>query len=114
MVASTVAGTVVGKGSVGESGASATVEYEVKAKKKVKIAVRTVETSLCGNTGAFALLFVNGDLQAFGSITDEGDFIKTSAAPGDHVVAYVATHPIPNEIVCVRLGDLFFHLIQHD
>jgi len=114
MVASTMAGTVVGKGAVGESGSVATVEYKVKAREKVLMKVSTIETSLCGNTGAFALLFVNGTFQAFGSITDKGDSIQASAAPGDHIVAYVATHPIPNEIVCIRLGDLYFHLIQHD
>jgi hypothetical protein len=34
MVASTMAGTVVGKGAVGESGSVATVEYKVKAREK--------------------------------------------------------------------------------
>lgn len=114
MVASYAAGMVVGKGTVGESGPVETVKYTVKAKEKVRMTVRTTETSLCGNTGAFALLFVNGTLQASGSITDEGDSIQASAAPGDHIVAYVATHPIPNEIVCIRLGELHFNLIQHN
>lgn len=67
-----------------------------------------------GNTGAFALMFKNGYLAASGVITDDGASIQETAAPGDDIVVYVAMFPIPNEIICVRLGDLHFNLIQHD
>lgn len=108
------AGTIVGKGAVGENGPTAMVNYTVKAKTEIIMIVKTVDTSLCGNTGAFALMFKNGKLVAHGAITDEGAAIQHTANPGDEIVVYVATFPIPNDIVCVRLGDLTFHVIQHD
>ncbi len=108
----TAASTVVGKGGVGESGATDTINYTVSATANVKMTAQTAKTSLCPNTGAFALLFNNGVLVAFGSITDQGATIMAKASPGDQIVAYVATHPIPNDIVCVRLGELSFVLIQ--
>ncbi len=114
MASTSVAGTVVGKGAVGESGPTAIVNYTVKAKTEILMLVRTVDTSLCGNTGAFALMFKNGMLVAHGAITDDGASIQHTADPGDDIVVYVATFPIPNEIVCVRLGDLYFHVIQHE
>ncbi len=108
------AGVVVGKGSVGESGPTAMVHYTVKAKTDILMLVKTVETSLRGNTGAFALMFKNGVLVASGPITDDGASIQETAAPGDEIVVDAAAFPIPNEIVCVRLGDLYFNVMQHD
>ncbi|ETX01410.1 MAG: hypothetical protein ETSY1_07540 [Candidatus Entotheonella factor] len=110
----TAAGTVVGKGAVGENGPTAIVNYTVKAETEIMMLVKTVDTSLCPNTGAFALMFKNGMLVAHGVITDEGASIQNAADPGDDIVVYVATFPIPNEIVCVRLGDLSFNVIQQD
>ncbi|ETX00449.1 MAG: hypothetical protein ETSY2_39075 [Candidatus Entotheonella gemina] len=114
MVMSAAAGMVVGKGAVGESGPTAMVNHTVKAETEIMMIVKTVDTSLCPNTGALALMFKNGVLVAHGVITDEGASIQNAADPGDQIVVYVATFPIPNEIVCVRLGDLTFHLIQQD
>ncbi len=113
MASKSAAGVVVGKGSVGESGPTAMMHYMVRAKTDILMRVETAASSLCGNTGAFALMFNNGDLVASGVITDEGDTIQATATPGDDIVVYVATFPIPNEIICVRLGDLYFNVIQH-
>lgn len=105
---------VVGKGCVGECGAKATVEYKVKAKISKMMIIRSVKSSLCPNTGAFAFLFKNGEEAANGSITTEGASIQTEAAPGDKIVAYVITYPLFNGIMCIRLGELNFQLLEHD
>lgn len=70
--------------------------------------VRNVETSLCGNTDAVAVLVVNGVPMAHGNISDHGHSIVEEARPGDHVVAIVHTIPLFNDIVCIRLGELEF------
>lgn len=114
MASTMIAGTVVAKGAVGESGSSTTVNYTVKACTKTMMIVRTVDTSLCGNTGAFALMFNNGVLVANGIITDDGAAIRHMAAPGDEISVYVATFPIPNGVMCIRLGELAFHVMQQD
>jgi hypothetical protein len=103
---------IVGKGCVGECGNTAKVEYKVKAKINKMITARTVKTSLCPNTGAYAFLFKNGVEVAAGSITKEGAAIRTEAAPGDKIVVYVMRYPLFNEIKCIRLGELNFVLIQ--
>jgi hypothetical protein len=36
------------------------------------------------------------------------------AAPGDEISVYVATFPIPNGVMCIRLGELAFHVMQQD
>ncbi len=59
-------------------------------------------------------MFKNGMLVAHRAITEDGAAIHHTANSGDDIVVYVATFPIPNEIICVLLGDLTFHVIQHD
>jgi hypothetical protein len=70
--------------------------------------LRNVSSSLCGNTGAVAMLAVNGEPVAQGDITKVGSSIQTPATigPGDVVVAIVHTLPNFKEIVCIRLGEL--------
>ena len=114
MMSAMTAGAIVSKGAVGESGPTAMLNYTVKAKTDVTIVVKTTDTTLCGNTGAFALMFKNAALVAHGDITNDGAAIQHTAEPGDDMVVYVATFPIPNEVVCVRLGDLYFDVIQQD
>jgi len=104
----------VAKGGVGESGASSQVVHQVTARISKLMVLRTVESSLCPNTGAAAMLLVNGELQAAGTITDVGDSIQAEAAPGDRVVGIVHTIPLFNDIVCVRLGELSYRLDECD
>jgi hypothetical protein len=105
---------IVGKGCVGECGKTAKIEYKVKATINKMMIARTVKTSLCPNTGAYAFLFKNGKEVAHGSITKKGASIQTEAAPGDKIVVYVMMYPLFNEIICIRLGELNFVLIQQD
>jgi hypothetical protein len=105
---------IVGKGCVGECGKTAAIEYKVKAAINKMMIARTVTTSLCPNTGAYAFLFKNGEEVANGSITNEGAAIRTEAAPGDKIVVYVMTYPLFNKINCIRLGELNFVLVEHD
>ncbi len=102
----------VGKGGVGESGASSILVHQVTGKTSKLAVVRTLETSLCGNTGAVAVLVVNGVSAAHGNITAKGSSIQAEAKPGDWVVAIVHTVPLFNNIMCVRLGELYFGLDQ--
>lgn len=109
-----IPGKVVGKGCVGECGSTATVEYNVAAPTHINMLVKTVESSLCGNTGALAFIFRNGEEVAHGRLTGPGAMLQAEAAPGDQIVVFALTYPIPNEIVCVRQGNLDFEVIQMD
>ena len=105
---------IVGKGGVGESGATALVTHKVTGKSEIVMVVRNVGSSLCPNTGAIAMLVVNGGPVSHGNITTAKKSIQTSAKPGDQVIALVHAIPLFNEVMCVRLGDLDFTLEQCD
>jgi hypothetical protein len=104
----------VGQGGVGESGASTLISHQVTGKVQKLMVLRTTDTSLCGNTGAVAVLVVDGNPTAQGNITAQGSSIQTTANPGEWVAAIVHTVPLFNEIVCVRLGELSVQLDQCD
>jgi hypothetical protein len=106
--------TVVGKGGVGESGPSSLVHHQVTGKREIVMVVRNTNSSLCPNTGAVAVLIVNGQAAATGMIDDKKSSIQASAKPGDHVVALVHAIPLFNGIACIRLGELEFTLEQCD
>lgn len=109
-----MAGKVVGSGCVGECGQTATVKYKVKTKSKKLFVLQTVKTSLCGNTGAYAFVSVNGKGVAKGDIAGKGTKLKFTARPGDRIVVFVTTYPLFNEITCIKLGKLNFGLLQVD
>src|SRR5690242_2561928 len=104
----------VGKGGVGESGDSTFISHQVTGNIQKLMVLRTTETNLCPNTGAVAVLVVNGDPRAHGNITDQGSSIQTTANPGEWVAAIVHTVPLFNGIACVRLGELSVQLDQCD
>lgn len=104
----------VASGGVGESGASSQVVYQVKGRTSKLMVLRTTKSSLCGNTGAAAILVVNGVVEAAGKITKVGSSIQAEARPGDWVVGIVHTVPLFNKIACVRLGELSFRLDECD
>ena len=108
------AGVAVGKGGVGESGTSVILIHKVKSKAQKLIVLSNVGSSLCGNTGAVAMLVVNGVPKVHGAITDKKSSICVKANPGDNVVAVVHTIPLFNGIVCIRLGELSFELQERD
>ena len=105
--------SVVAQGCIGECGSPVTVPYIVTDEDTKKITVKTVETSLCGNTGAFAFVFRNGKLADQGIITKLGSTLMTKAEKGDNIVVFATLFPLFNGIVCIRLGNLDFHLIAH-
>ena len=88
--------------------------HKVTGKQEIVMVVRNVESSLCPNTGAVAVLLVNGVPVAHGVITDVKSSIQANAKPGDIVIVLVHAIPLFNEIVCVRLGELEFTLEQCD
>ena len=104
----------VGKGGVGESGASSFLYHVVTGDIPKLMLVKNVETSLCGNTGAIAILIVNGSPAAHGVITSGGSSIQAEAKPGDQVCVIVHTMPLFNDIACIHLGELNFELQQCD
>jgi hypothetical protein len=104
----------VAKGGVGESGASSLVVHPVSAKIAKLMVLRTVASSLCPNTGAVAILSVNGSVQASGTITAVGSSIQAEAGPGDWVAGIVHTVPLFNDISCIRLGELSYRLDECD
>ena len=106
--------TTVAKGGVGESGPSAMLHAVTGGPTSKMMVLRTTETSLCPNTGAVAVLLVNGTPMDHGVITDKGASIQAEAMPGDNVVATVHSVPLFNEIACVRLGELSVELQECD
>jgi len=73
-----------------------------------------VESSLCPNTGAVAMLVVNGQPVAQGDMTDVGTSIEALVNTGDVVAAVIHTIPKFNDIVCIRLGELSVVLQECD
>lgn len=104
----------VAKGGVGESGASSFLLHTVVATIQKLMVLRNVESSLCPNTGAVAMLVVNGLPAAQGDITEVGTAIQANVSPGDIVVAIIHTVPKLNQIACVRLGELSVALDECD
>jgi hypothetical protein len=104
----------VGNGGVGESGASTFIAHQVTGEVQKLMVLRTTETNLCPNTGAVAVLVVDGNPTAYGNITAQGSSIQTTANPGQWVAAIVHTVPLFNEIACIRLGELCVQLDQCD
>lgn len=104
----------VASGGVGESGASSLVTHQVTAKISKLMVLRTTESSLCPNTGAVALLVVNGVVEAAGNVTAVGSSIQAEAPPGSWVIGIAHTFPLFNDIVCVRLGELSYRLDECD
>jgi len=105
---------VVAQGSVGESGASTLLTHTVEAEYSKMIVLRRGDSSLCPNTGAVAILVINGEPVASGNITDSKCSVAYEGAPGDHVVAIIHSIPLFNDITCFRLGDLDFTLSECD
>ena len=97
---------VVGKCGVGESGATCLTHHVVTGSTSKMMVLKNVETSLCPNTGAVAILVVDGAVAAHGVITELGSSIQAEAKPGANVIAITHTIPLFNEIACVRLGEL--------
>lgn len=97
-------------GGVGESGSSRLVHTIVEGEIQKLALVRTVETNLCQNTGALAVITVNGQPAAHGMISELGSSIQAEVNPGDTVCAIVTAIPLFNEIQCIVLGELTFNL----
>lgn len=106
--------TTVAKGGVGESGASSIVTHIVGGPTSKIIVLRNVDSSLCPNTGAVAVLAINGVPSAVGNLTAPKSSIQVEASPGAQVAAVVHTVPLFNGVVCIRLGELSFHLDECD
>lgn len=104
----------VAHGSVGETGASTLLIHTLDAEYSKMMVVRNKASSLCPNTGAVALLVINGEPVASGDMSAVGSSIAFEAMPDDHVVAIVHTLPLFNDVMCVRLGDLDFILDECD
>ncbi len=105
---------VVAKGGVGESGASSTVHHKFDEKITKNMVMRAVDSNLCSNTGASAVLIINGKPVACGDITGVGSTISAEVGPEDQVVGIVNTVPLFNNIKCVMLGELSFTLEECD
>lgn len=98
----------------GRIGASAFLHHKVGGTISKMMVLRNTDTSLCGNTGAVAMLVINGHPVAFGDITKKGSSIQHEAPHGAKVAAVVHTIPLFNDIMCVRLGELTVHLDECD
>lgn len=104
----------VGKGGVGESGAFSQVVHQVESRISKMMVLRHVDSNLCPDHGAVAVLTVDGKIEASGLLTDAGSSIQAEAGPNAWVVASVSLLPLFNGIVCVELGELRFRLDECD
>jgi len=106
----------VAKGGVGESGASSFLLHKVDATIKKIMVLRNVNSNLCGDTGAVAMLVVNGKPVAQGNITKKGSSIQTPATVGSGDVVVAIVHELPTfiEIACARHGELSVELSECD
>ncbi len=105
---------VVAKGCVGECDSSNMLIYKCEAEISKMMVVRREESGLCPDTGAIAMIVINGKPVASGNITREGASISCEAMPGDIVVVVVQAIPLFNQITCFRLGELYFSLSECD
>ena len=96
----------VATGAVGESGPACQLVHRVAGDARRKAVLRHVRSSLCPNTGAVALLVVNGEPRVHGTLTAPESSIAVDVRPGDRVIAVVHTIPLFNGIECVRHGAL--------
>lgn len=103
----------VAKGSVGEPGPSAKLEHVVGPAAKIMV-LRTTSSSLCSNTGAFAILTTGGTTAPSGDMTRVGATVQAEADPESSVTALVSTVALPNGITCVQLGELDVMLQECD
>ena len=104
--------TQVATGGIGESGRFSVVSHIVTGPTSKVMILRTVNTSLCPNTGAAAVLLVNGAPVASGVITALGSTIQHEVAAGAIVMAIVHAIDLNNGVVCVRLGELEYALSE--
>lgn len=100
----------VAVGGIGESGDSSLLVHKVSGPTSKMIVLRHATSNLCPNTGAVAVLTVDGIPVASGNITAAGSSIQHEAAAGSHVAAIIHTIPLFNGIVCVQLGELTVNL----
>ena len=105
-------GTVVATGCVGACGVPGELGYYVTpaSQRAVPLCLQNLNSSLCPNTGAFALIYVDGSLVASGVITAVGSSIPFVAQAGSTVKVLVPTFSINNGIQCIWLGNLNFGL----
>lgn len=106
---------VVKSGCIGECGLKQpipNIEYIVNSPKNVLIIFKSIESSLCRNTGVYVFLFKNGKEVANGHLHGKGEFIQTIAAKGDKINAYIIAYPLFNGMKCIRQGNLKFNLIK--
>jgi hypothetical protein len=96
----------IASGGVGESGASSILVHKHDEAAERIAVLRNVESSLCPNTSAVAMLVVNGQPTAQGDLTAVGSSIQSNVATGDVIAAIIHTVPKFNDISCVRLGEL--------
>ena len=104
----------IASGGVGESGASSILIHKHDELTEKIAVLRTVDSTLCPNTGAVGMLVVNGQPTAQGDLTAVGSSIQSSVSQGDVVAAIVHTVPKFNDLSCVRLGELSVVLFECD
>ena len=91
-------------------GASTLLIHTVTGPTSKMIVLRKASSSLCPNTGALAVLTVDGEAVASGNISSSHSLIQFEASAGSRVAAIVHTFPMFNGVLCVRLGELTVNL----
>ncbi len=104
----------VGKGGVGESGATQLLTHRVAGSDQKVIVLTVVESSLCANQSVVAAILVNGVAIMTKRLSAKGETLQTTVSSGTEVAAILHMVPLFNGIQCVRLGELSVELRECD
>lgn len=106
--------TVIESGSVGEIAESVMLTHQLSSEYSKMLVLRRKESSLCPNTGVIAIVVIDGEVVASGSINSEGSTLTHELQQNETAVVVVRTVPVFNDIVCIQLGELSFDLEECD
>ncbi|MEM9028144.1 MAG: hypothetical protein AAGC70_07225 [Pseudomonadota bacterium] len=95
----------ISKVQVGEAGKVASIDHPSPEAITKRFVFQNDNTDLCDNTGVVALLVVSGQIKSQAVLTTKGDSIEATVGKGETVTAIAHTVPLPNDIVCIGLGN---------
>jgi hypothetical protein len=97
------------EGCIGACGAPFLVSYAVL--ENGAYCFKTTGSSLCPDTGAEVLIYLNGQLRFERDMTN-GVFVGVGAKEGDIITIEANLFPIDDEDPCIWLGELYFKLAK--
>ena len=109
------AAPVVGSTCVGACGPVGVINHTVGplcTSAVVNLCLNTASSSLCPSHAAFAVVYVNGVIVAFGNVTSAGSTLSFSAPCGSNVRVVSRIRMVNPNINCFWLGEVDLNLHQ--